>query len=83
MAPSVAALVANEGLPSVSPFVHVSFGGAAVKSTASAGIAPQWNELLTLPFTPPNNDFSPMALAAVRDDVVVSLFDEVCAHLRR
>ena len=64
----------------VAPFVHIAFAGSTAKTTASSGAGPQWNELVSVPFRAPNNDYSPVALSAIRDAVVISLFDEVAVE---
>jgi hypothetical protein len=55
----------------------MSFQGQTARTSAHTGSAPQWNELLTLPFKAPSGDYSPAALDAVTDVVTVSIFDEV------
>jgi hypothetical protein len=74
---STSALVAAE---SVTPFVELSFGGVSCKTSASSGAAPQWNELISVPFKAPNNDYSPHALTCIREHVVITLFDEVAVE---
>ena len=61
----------------VSTACELRFQGACRVSSAQDGLAPQWNETLSLPFKPPRGDFTPMNLQSVTDSVVIALFDEV------
>ena len=85
--PSRARLVTTGGGPMgtapVVSFVQMSFQDRVVRTSAHAGSAPQWNELLTLPFKAPGGDYSPNVLNGVSDAVVVSVFDEVTSSFIR
>eukprot|EP00899_Mesostigma_viride_P011659 jgi/Mesvir1/20494/Mv12380-RA.1 len=61
----------------VSPFVVVSFQGITKRTKTSEGPNPQWNELLSLPFHPPNGNYNPTLLKNLQDEIHISLFDEV------
>ncbi|XP_075901549.1 coiled-coil and C2 domain-containing protein 2A isoform X3 [Nelusetta ayraudi] len=61
----------------VRPFVEVSFQRSVFQTTTADGPNPCWNEELQLPFSAPNGDYSAAALQSVRDEVFISLFDEV------
>ncbi|KAG5183731.1 hypothetical protein JKP88DRAFT_316124 [Tribonema minus] len=61
----------------VTSFVEVRFQGGVRRTQAYEGRAPLWRETVDLPFTPPGGEFSPEALAQVKDAVHVSLFDSV------
>ncbi|CAM9934128.1 unnamed protein product, partial [Discosporangium mesarthrocarpum] len=61
----------------VSSFVEVTFQDTRKRTTTCDGLAPLWKESLGFPFMPPMGDYSPAALAQVRDMVMVTMFDEV------
>lgn len=73
--PTTAALTMQTA-PVVS-YVQMSFQDKVVRTAAHAGTAPQWNELLALPFKSPGGDYSPNILEDVADKVVIGVFDEV------
>ncbi|KAI5096106.1 coiled-coil and C2 domain-containing protein 2A isoform X5 [Silurus meridionalis] len=53
-------------------------GQRTVLQTSTAeGPNPCWNEELLLPFSAPNGDYSTSSLQAARDEVFISIFDEV------
>ena len=58
-------------------FVEVSFQENTVKTTCLEGNTPFWKQSLSLPFHPPQNDFTPVRLQQIREGVHFSLFDEV------
>ncbi|KAF4078510.1 hypothetical protein AMELA_G00199970 [Ameiurus melas] len=77
---SQAALQASEwplGQPQIRPFVEVSFQRTVLQTSTAEGPNPCWNEELVLPFSAPNGDYSTSSLQAVRDEVFISIFDEV------
>jgi coiled-coil and C2 domain-containing protein 2A len=55
----------------------VRFQENARHTTTFIGGTPMWRQSLCLPFRPPQDDFTPVNLEQVRDDVIFSLFDEV------
>ncbi|XP_041443995.1 coiled-coil and C2 domain-containing protein 2A isoform X2 [Xenopus laevis] len=61
----------------VRPFVEVSFQRTVCQTTTADGPNPNWNEELVLPFRAPNGDYSTASLQSVKDDVFISVFDEV------
>nr|XP_033804787.1 coiled-coil and C2 domain-containing protein 2A isoform X1 [Geotrypetes seraphini] len=61
----------------VRPFVEVSFQRSVCQTTRAEGPNPNWNEELELPFSAPNGDYSTASLQSVKDDVFISVFDEV------
>ena len=61
----------------VMSFVQVRFQGVARRSSSQEGPSPTWNESIFIPFVPPRKDFSPSNLKGIRDEVIVTLFDEV------
>jgi coiled-coil and C2 domain-containing protein 2A len=63
--------------PLIRPFVEATFLGHSVRTHAGDAVHPQWNELLTLPFMPPGNDYGPAALAGLRAAVRFDLYDEL------
>ncbi|KAK2824932.1 hypothetical protein Q7C36_018859 [Tachysurus vachellii] len=65
------------GQPQVRPYVEVSFQRTVLQTSTAEGPNPCWNEELVLPFSAPNGDYSTSSLQAVRDEVFISLFDEV------
>uniref|UniRef100_A0A3B4VDH7 Coiled-coil and C2 domain containing 2A n=1 Tax=Seriola dumerili TaxID=41447 RepID=A0A3B4VDH7_SERDU len=60
----------------VRPFVEVSFQRTVLQTTTADGPNPCWNEELQLPFAP-NGDYSTASLQSVKDEVFISIFDEV------
>ncbi|KAK3518815.1 hypothetical protein QTP70_014874 [Hemibagrus guttatus] len=65
------------GQPQVRPYVEVSFQRTVLQTSTADGPNPCWNEELVLPFSAPNGDYSTSSLQAVRDEVFISIFDEV------
>ncbi|XP_072553435.1 coiled-coil and C2 domain-containing protein 2A isoform X2 [Salminus brasiliensis] len=65
------------GQPVIRPFVEVSFQRTVLQTSTAEGPNPCWNEELVLPFSAPNGDYSTSGLQAVRDEVFISIFDEV------
>ncbi|KAI4894240.1 hypothetical protein NFI96_025429 [Prochilodus magdalenae] len=63
--------------PVIRPFVEVSFQRTVLQTSTAEGPNPCWNEELVLPFSAPNGDYSTSSLQAVRDEVFISIFDEV------
>uniref|UniRef100_A0A3B4VCZ5 Coiled-coil and C2 domain containing 2A n=1 Tax=Seriola dumerili TaxID=41447 RepID=A0A3B4VCZ5_SERDU len=59
------------------PFVEVSFQRTVLQTTTADGPNPCWNEELQLPFSAPNGDYSTASLQSVKDEVFISIFDEV------
>jgi hypothetical protein len=58
-------------------FVEVSFQEQSYPTTTCEGATPIWKQLLTFPFHPPADDFTPSNLLQVQDEVIFTLFDEV------
>lgn len=69
------------GQSQVRPFVEAVFQGNFSRTTVADGPNPSWNEELILPFTAPNNDYSPETLQTVNDVVYLNLFDEVIFNI--
>lgn len=58
-------------------FVEVRFQERRVATSSYEGATPLWKESISLPFRPPDNDFSPSVLEQMREDVYLTLFDEI------
>lgn len=58
-------------------FVEVKFQEHTLATIVLEGATPLWRQSLALPFLPPQNDFAPLSLEQVRDDVSFTIFDEV------
>ncbi|XP_028396123.1 coiled-coil and C2 domain-containing protein 2A-like [Dendronephthya gigantea] len=69
------------GEPMVRPFVEVVFQGNFIRTSVADGPNPSWNEELTLPFRPPNDDYSPANLQTVNDVIYLNIFDEVVVDI--
>uniref|UniRef100_X1Z7B6 C2 domain-containing protein n=1 Tax=Capitella teleta TaxID=283909 RepID=X1Z7B6_CAPTE len=65
----------------VRPFIEVTFQRSTVATTIAEGPNPSWNEELTIPFKPPNNDYSATNLQTIRDVVFFNLFDEYVTEI--
>ncbi|XP_046725486.1 coiled-coil and C2 domain-containing protein 2A isoform X2 [Silurus meridionalis] len=65
------------GQPQIRPYVEVSFQRTVLQTSTAEGPNPCWNEELLLPFSAPNGDYSTSSLQAARDEVFISIFDEV------
>ncbi|KAM9445041.1 coiled-coil and C2 domain-containing protein 2A [Clarias gariepinus] len=65
------------GQAQIRPYVEVSFQRTVLRTSTAEGPNPCWNEELVLPFSAPNGDYSTSNLQAVRDEVFISVFDEV------
>eukprot|EP01135_Chromosphaera_perkinsii_P000381 Nk52_evm28s78 gene=Nk52_evmTU28s78 len=61
----------------VRPFVEIMFQRKSERTRVFEGNNPQWNEIMSLDFSPANGDFSPANLMAVSDEVYFTLFDEI------
>jgi coiled-coil and C2 domain-containing protein 2A len=61
----------------VRPFVEVTFQQQTCVTPVVDGPNPSWNAELTIPFTSPNNDYSPTGLQTVPDEIYFNLFDEL------
>lgn len=61
----------------VRPFVEVSFQRTVLQTTTAEGPNPSWNEELQLSFSAPNGDYSTASLQSVKDEVFISIFDEM------
>lgn len=61
----------------VHSFVEVRFQDSVIATTTFEGTTPMWKESLALPFLPPKNDFSPIGLDQIREEIYFTLFDEV------
>ncbi|CAB1451132.1 unnamed protein product [Pleuronectes platessa] len=65
------------GQVQVRPFVEVSFQRTVLQTTTADGPNPCWNEELQLPFSAPNGDYSIASLQSAKDEVFISIFDEL------
>jgi hypothetical protein len=61
----------------VRSFVEVRFQEHLLATTTIDGTMPLWKQSISIPFLPPQQDFSPVALEQVRDEVYFTLFDEI------
>ena len=66
----------------ISVYLEARFKREAQRTSNARGSNPQWNQLLSLGFTPAGGDASPARLAQELDDVTLSLFDEECTEAR-
>ncbi|OQR92726.1 coiled-coil and C2 domain-containing protein 2A [Achlya hypogyna] len=57
--------------------VEVTFQGHTRATATATGLHPAWMETVALPFAPPLDDWSPAALARVRDPLTLTLVDHV------
>ncbi len=57
--------------------VEVRFQENREMTTAIPGGAPIWKQSFSIPFRPPNDDYTPSNLAQIRDVITFSLFDVV------
>ena len=67
----------NREAEKLSPFVEVKLQDAVARTRAVEGTHISFNEQLSLPFQPPNMDFSPSNLLYNDEELVINLFDEV------
>lgn len=58
-------------------FVEVKFQEKLLATIVYEGSIPLWKQSLTIPFTPPQGDFTPLSLEQVREEIYFTLFDEV------
>jgi coiled-coil and C2 domain-containing protein 2A len=58
-------------------FVEVRFQENIIATTSYDGGTPMWKQSVSLPFRPPQDDFSPSNLDQLREDIHFTLFDEV------
>ncbi|XP_064382985.1 coiled-coil and C2 domain-containing protein 2A-like [Halichondria panicea] len=65
----------------VCPYVEIGFRGSVMRTATAYGPQPFWNEEISVPFQPPDNDFSPGALQKITDSLYISLFDEVVTDI--
>jgi hypothetical protein len=61
----------------VQSFIEVKFQDRIIATGTFEGITPMWKESLTMPFMAPKNDYTPLTLDQIRDEVYFTLFDEV------
>jgi len=64
----------------VRTFIEVSLQDYSRRTSAVPGTAPKWDQILSLPFHPPAQSFSPAYLSQVTDVVYFNVFDEI-AHV--
>jgi len=70
------------GSERVLSFVDIQFQRGQKRTSAVEGPSPTWKETLVLPFLPPQNDFSPLKLQNISDDIHINLYDEVLVDRR-
>ena len=70
----------NRPVP-VQALVEMHFQHAKQATTIAESSHPQWNETLSLPLSPPGNDFRPEILQNIRDDIYINVFDEYVVDL--
>ncbi|XP_070555815.1 coiled-coil and C2 domain-containing protein 2A-like isoform X3 [Ptychodera flava] len=75
-----AALI-TPGKVTVRPFVECVFQRHTKQTSVAEGPNPNWSEELSLPFKPPNNDYSSASLQTCKDLVYLNLFDEVVVDM--
>lgn len=56
-------------------FVEVKFQDNIIATCTFEGPMPIWKQSLTFPFKPPQNDFSPLSLDQITDEIYFTLFD--------
>jgi hypothetical protein len=61
----------------VHSFIEIKFQDNIIATTTFEGTTPMWKESLSLPFLPPKNDFSPIGLDQLREEIYFTLFDEI------
>ena len=66
----------------INVYLEARFKREAQRTSHARGSNPQWNQLLSLGFTPAGGDASPARLAQELDDVTLSLFDEETTEAR-
>ncbi|XP_063726786.1 coiled-coil and C2 domain-containing protein 2A-like isoform X2 [Symsagittifera roscoffensis] len=71
----------EEGYTYLRPFVEVSFRDQRLSTTAAASYSPTWNEEISIPFSAPNNDYSPSNLQTIDDILYFNVFDEIHVDL--
>ena len=59
------------------PFVEVTFQGFRRATGAASSYSPTWNEEIAIPFSPPNNDFSPSNLQTIDENIFINVFDQI------
>jgi len=70
------------GEDAVLALVEARFQGHVARSATSPGSNPHWNQVISLPFTPPGEGITPALLAQITDDLSLSLFDEQVTETR-
>ena len=63
------------------PFVEVSFRDVRKSTSAAASYSPTWNEEIAIPFSAPNNDYSPSNLQTIDDVLYFNVFDQIHVDL--
>lgn len=58
-------------------FIEIKFQEHTFITPTKDGSTPIWKQLLSLPFHPPQDDFSPSNLLQIHENVTFTLFDEV------
>lgn len=61
----------------VRTFVEISFQDSCKRTSCSRGTNPRWDQLISLPFRPPAQSFSPAHLSTCNDMVNFNVFDEI------
>ena len=65
----------------VNSFAKVLFQDSIVKSRKVNGSSPLWKQTLEIPLVTENNDFSPTCLMHLRNEIVITVFDEITIDL--
>ena len=66
----------------VRSFVEIRFQDCILATIVYDGSIPLWKQSLTFPFSPPQNDFTPMSLEQIRENIYFTLFDEIIENDR-
>lgn len=61
----------------VRSFVEVRFQEHTIATATLDGSMPLWKQSISIPFHPPHNDFTPVALEQIREMIYFTVFDEV------
>lgn len=61
----------------LTPFVSISFQSNVKATSIADGPNPSWNEEIVMPFSAPNNDYSPDNMQTVDDVLFIHIYDRV------
>ncbi len=69
-------------LNNVRPFVEVTFQKASMETRVSTGRNPAWHEELSLPFVPPQSEYTAESLLSCTDTIYLNMYDEIMMDMR-